>query len=183
LDIKNFSFQQEIWWDLNDTWETVMTINDMHNVFILKIINQKEKWEVLYENTKHSKEDVDEILKQIESNKEVRAEIEEIKTLTSEIDEIITIGNIDSLEIILKDYELKDDWEHMTFQIKGFETEFHWSIRKQEIDFYSNAYLPDVKRKNYIGDVEHYFPSLLTRKIINEIRNHPKAKLRRLFKR
>jgi len=180
--IESFSLSETTWAVSKDRWETTCTVNHMKNVFSLIIENGQETMDISYKKSTNSKEYLDGLAKRILQNERFASEVNKIKMITAELTDIAAIKNIDSIEINLLNYLMEYHWEHMTFQVRGYKTHFHWAIKEKERIFYPSAYIDGEERRNCLRYIEEHLSKELILKIKEQVRKHPIARLRRLFK-
>lgn len=170
--------------DQDGTWLANVQVNDMLEVFTLKIKNGKTETEIDYITSPYSDEKITEIWKEVQKTDKLKKSISIALEMTNELERIKKMNVLETIPITLISYEYNNGYDIYEFRINGGNLHFYYGIRENDRhDQYTHAIYQSHETDSIM--VEYIYSSFsdeLNEKIIDTLENHPKVKLKRLFK-
>jgi len=166
------------------TWFADIQVNDMLEVFTLKIKNSKAETEIDYITSPYSDEEVTEIWKGVQKTDKLKKSISSALEMVNEIECIKKINVVELLAVTLISYDYNCEYDIYEFKINKSNLSFFYGIRENNRhDHYTHAIFKSDEIDSIM--VEYIYSSFsdeLNEKIIDVLENHPKVKLKRLFR-
>jgi len=170
--------------DRDGTWFADIQVNDMVQVFTLNIKNGKAETDIDYFASPYSDEETTKLWEKVEKTNKLKKSVSNALEMTSELERIKKIKAMEPLVITLISYDTNYEYDIYEFKINEGNLSFFYGIREDNRhDQYTHAIFQSEETDSIM--VEHIYSSFsdeLNEKIIDALENHPKVKIKRLFR-
>lgn len=181
MKIKDLFFE-DVYQDKRSSavWYSFINVNGINETYQLVIEDGTTKIKIYYEDSKYSKKELDDLLKEMLKIKEVKEKITIIEKMTEEIEKIKKMKMLNNASLDVLKYDKKEDFEHFSFVINNGLLIFNYSLDEKMEQFYAHAYVKENETL-FIQHIDTYFSKEINDELVNLLRNHFKIRVKRIF--